>query len=49
MKLKLLVIDHLPPLTAPLPLCYYHSWGRLEHWRYAPEGCDKGEEWNAAE
>ena len=37
MKIKLLVIDRLPPLEAPPPLRYYHTEGRLEHWRYAPE------------
>lgn len=49
MKIKLLVIDRLPPLTEPLPLHYYHTHGRLDCWRYAPEGCEKGAEWSAEE
>ena len=41
MKLKLLVIDTLPPLEGPPPLEYFLTRGRLEHWKYAPPGCVK--------
>lgn len=41
MKLKLLVIDRLPPLDAPEPPRYFHTQGHLSQWRYAPEGCLK--------
>ena len=40
-KLKLLVIDTLPPLEGPSPLEYFLTRGRLEHWKYAPPGCVK--------
>ncbi len=39
MKIKLLVIDRLPPEPGPSPLTYFITGGRLAHWRYAPEGC----------
>lgn len=41
MKLKLLLIDHLPPEPVPPTLNYFISSGHLEHWRYAPENCLK--------
>ena len=41
MKIKLLVIDRLPPEPAPAPLTYYIREGRLAHWKYAPEGARK--------
>jgi small subunit ribosomal protein S1 len=41
MKLKLLIIDRLPPVRAPEPPRYFISQGILDHWRYAPEGCLK--------
>lgn len=41
MKIKLLLIDHLEPLDAPEPLTYFHSEGRLDRWRYAPEDCQR--------
>ena len=41
MKIKLLVIDRLPPEPTPSPLAYFITDGRLGHWRYAPEGCRK--------
>lgn len=41
MKLKLLIIDRLPPVGEPEPLRYFITQGTLEHWRYAPEGCQK--------
>lgn len=41
MKVKLLVIDHLSPEIEPIPLTYFISGGRLAHWRYAPEECQK--------
>lgn len=40
MKIKLLVIDLLPP-TPPDPLSYFITSGRLGHWRYAPIGCTR--------
>lgn len=40
MKLKLVLIDHLPP-EAPPPTRYFRTEGRLSRWRYAPEGCQK--------
>ncbi len=39
MKIKLLVIDRLPPEPGPPPLNYFITGGRLAHWRYAPEDC----------
>lgn len=39
MKLKLLLIDHLEPQEGPEPLNYFHTQGRLDRWRYAPEDC----------
>ena len=47
MKIKLLVIERLPPSSSPSPLRYFHTEGRLEHWQYAPAGCHKGTQWNA--
>lgn len=41
MKIKLAVIDLLPPDPKPSPLTYFIKQGRLEHWRYAPVGCAK--------
>lgn len=41
MKIKLLVIDRLPAEASPGPLRYYITAGRLAHWRYAPEECQK--------
>ena len=41
MKIKLLIIDRLPPGPTPPPLTYFITDGRLGHWRYAPEGCRK--------
>ena len=41
MKIKLLVIDQLPPDPRPRPLEYFVREGRLEHWKYAPDGCVK--------
>lgn len=41
MKIKLLMIDRLPPLRAPEPLRYFITSGQLEQWRYAPAGCRK--------
>lgn len=42
MKIKLIIIDKLPPLTVPAPLRYYITSGHLSQWRYAPEGCGRG-------
>lgn len=42
MKIKLILIDRLPPLSVPAPLRYYVSSGRLPQWRYAPEDCGRG-------
>ncbi len=41
MKIKLLLIDHLPPESQLPPLRYFHTTGRLERWHYAPENCQK--------
>ncbi len=41
MKLKLLIIDALPPADAPEPPRYFLPQGRLKRWDYAPEGCRK--------
>ncbi len=41
MKLKLLVIDPLPDKKVPEPPRYFITQGKLERWRYAPEGCLK--------
>lgn len=41
MKIKLLVIDRLPPDPAPSPLHYYITSGFIQHWYYAPEVCQK--------
>ena len=41
MKIKLLAIELLPPLTQPQPLHYFIQEGRLDHWKYAPPGCTK--------
>lgn len=41
MKIKLLIIDTLPPLDGPEPPVYFHTAGRLESWHYGPEGCEK--------
>ncbi len=41
MKIKLLIIDTLPPLERPGPLRYFITDGRLGKWKYAPEGCTK--------
>lgn len=41
MKIKLLVIDRLPPDPAPAPPRYFITSGRLAHWRYAPDACQK--------
>lgn len=41
MKIKLLVIDRLPPEPLPQPPHYFLTGGRLQAWRYAPEGSSK--------
>ncbi len=41
MKIKLLVIDALPPAAEPEPLHYFLTQGRIEKWKYAPPGCCK--------
>lgn len=41
MKIKLHVIDRLPPLTEPPPLRYFVTDGKLDHWVYSPAGCEK--------
>ena len=41
MKLKLLIIDQLPPLTQPEPFSYFHTEGHLSVWHSAPPGCRK--------
>lgn len=41
MKIKLLIIDKLPSESAPPPLRYLITQGRLTRWRHAPENCAK--------
>lgn len=41
MKLKLLVIDVLPPLDLPEPPQYFITDGIIQRWDYAPAGCRK--------
>ena len=41
MKVKLQIIDKLPPPEAPEPLSYQVTDGRLERWVYSPPGCEK--------
>lgn len=41
MKIKLQIIQHLPPLDAPEPFAYSVTDGRLDHWVYSPPGCEK--------
>ena len=41
MKLKLLIIDVLPPLEEPEALRYFITGGVIDRWSYAPEGCQK--------
>ena len=41
MKLKLLIIDALPPAPGPEEPRYFLPQGKLKRWSYAPEGCRK--------
>jgi len=41
MKVKLHVIETLPPPETPAPLRYQITDGRIEHWIYSPPGCAK--------
>ena len=41
MKIKLLIVDTLPPLGRPEPPRYVLTHGHLSQWRYAPPGCAK--------
>ena len=41
MKLKLLIIDQLPPAPGPEEPRYFLPQGKLKRWSYAPEGCRK--------
>ena len=41
MKLKLIVIDILPPDESPQPLHYFITEGVIDRWQYAPPGCQK--------
>ena len=41
MKLKLLVIDQLPPVAEPEEPRYFITDGVLDRWQYAPDGCQK--------
>lgn len=41
MKIKLLVINKLPPEPAPPSFRYYLTKGRISRWEYAPRGCGK--------
>lgn len=41
MKVKLQIIEKLPPLDHPDPIHYQITDGVLEHWVYSPQGCEK--------
>lgn len=41
MKIKLQVIDKIPPATSPTPLKYYVTDGKLDQWVYSPQNCEK--------
>lgn len=41
MKIKLLIIDTLPPAEGPEELRYFITGGKLDYWRYPPEGFTK--------
>lgn len=41
MKIKLQVIQRLPPDTEPVPLRYQITDGCLDRWVYSPPGCEK--------
>ncbi len=41
MKMKLLIIDVLPPADGPEAPRYFIREGTLDHWVYAPKGCYK--------
>lgn len=41
MKLKLLIIDVLPPVAEPEEPRYFITGGVLDRWQYAPVGCQK--------
>ena len=41
MKVKLQVIERLPPLPEPEPLTYQITDGTLERWVFSPPGCEK--------
>ena len=43
MKIKLQIIQRLPPRLAPTPPRYQITDGRLERWVYSPPGCEKPE------
>lgn len=41
MKIKLQIIERLPPLPQPPPIQYQITDGPLERWIYSPPGCEK--------
>lgn len=41
MKIKLAIVDISAPNSTPTKLHYFIKDGRLDHWRYSPEGCHK--------
>lgn len=41
MKVKLQIIEKLPPLLKPDPIHYQITDGVLAHWIYSPPGCEK--------
>ena len=41
MKIKLQVVERLPPPGEPTPLTYQITGGQLERWTYSPPGCSK--------
>ena len=41
MKIKLQIIEKLPPLNMPRELNYHITSGYLDHWIYSPSNCEK--------
>ena len=41
MKIKLQVIEKLPPLAEPEPLRYQITDGVLDRWVYSPANCER--------
>ena len=41
MKIKLQVLEKLPPAEGPTPLTYQITDGQLAQWVYSPPGCER--------